>query len=49
MTLHRRSLIITAASNALLVTSAGLQAQAASAGKPEKPQLTLAVGGKNLL
>ncbi len=49
MTLHRRALILTATSSALLATRTGVLAQPAAAGKPEKPQLTLAVGGKNLL
>jgi NitT/TauT family transport system substrate-binding protein len=44
MTLHRRS-FITATGAGLLATTAWAQAPAA----PEKPQLTIAVGGKNLL
>ena len=53
MPLHRRTLI-TATGGALLVATSAALAQApaarpAPATAPEKPQLTLAVGGKNLL
>ena len=48
MTLHRRTLISTAAGSALLSATPVLWAQAPTQ-PPEKPQLTLAVGGKNLL
>ena len=48
MTLHRRNfLAATGVALAATATAPGLQAQPAD--KPEKPQLTLAVGGKNLL
>ncbi len=46
MTLHRRN-FLAATGVALAATAPGLRAQPVD--KPEKPQLTLAVGGKNLL
>jgi len=49
MNLHRRT-FLAATGAAVAATATGLRAQpAAGADKPEKPQITLAVGGKNLL